>query len=327
MTLIVVSRPAPPVGPRLLGNTFWDSPLPPNAALHPNSAAIVAEVVRQSKISQLVVNGAQSIPQWVPTVATVPLGQALIPGVCNHDTIQTAIAAAGLPIPATLMPTPDSDAAVIILQPDAPDGGFMWELQGFRWITPGVQWACNSLSRMAGADITTTGHFVDWVTGPLSSTPGAEYSTWQSHAWGIQGSGLPYLPGVLTLQDIQRGRVDHALLLEMYDGGSGQHVWPAARSDGGALAGASAFVIAEGMWLRLPPNVFIDPTWSFMTRLFAQGARDFGLIITDRTLSCLAVRAGLDCAGHIDDSHLVNFPWLLTQCLAVGSDAVWHPLS
>lgn len=325
MTLIVVSRPARTVE-RPLADTFWDSPLPPNATLHPNSAAIVAEVVRQSKIAQLVVNGAQARPAWVPTVATVPLGQALIPGVCNHDTIQTAIAAAGLPIPPDLVPTPDSDSAVIILQPDAPDGGFMWELQGFHWITPGVQWSCNSLSRMAQADITQTGHFVDWVTGPLSKTPGAEYSTWQSRAWGIQGSGLPYLPGVLTLADILRGRVDHALLIEVYDGGSGQHVWPAARSDGGALSG-TAFLIAEGMWLRLPANVFIDPSWSLMTRLYAQAARDFGLLITDRTLSCLAVRAGLDCVGHIDDSHLVNFPFPLLQCLTPGSDALWHPTS
>lgn len=321
---IVAAPPAPPAQ-RPLTQTFWYSPIPAGAALNPNSPAIVAEVVRQSKISAPVVNGAQSPPAWVPTTATVPLSQALIPGVCSHDSTMSAIAATGLPIPPDLVPTPDSDSAVIIYQPDAPQGGFVWELQGFHWITQGVQWSCNSLSRMSGANTRTTGRFVDWVTGPGGNTPGAVYSTWESHAWGIQGSGLPYLPGVLTLEDIQRGSVNHALLLEVYDAGSGQHVYPAARSDGGASSGTAAFALAEGMWLTFPAGFVIPTSLSETTQRYMQAARDYGLIITDRTLSCLAVRAGLDCRGLIDDAHLTGFPWASLQCLAPGSDAVWHP--
>jgi hypothetical protein len=203
----------------------------------------------------------------------------------------------------------------------------LWSFQGFGWITPGVQWHCNSLDRMSNANTRGTGHFIDWVGGPGGSTPGATYSTYESKFWGIQGSGLPYAPGILTLEDIQRGSVNHALLLEVVDAASGVHPWPAARSDGGAAAGSQAATLAEGMWLRLPANFEINPAWSLITRLYAQGARDYGLLITDRTEFCLSVRCEPAAQSHVDDAHLTNFPWGSLQCLAVGSDAVWHPLA
>jgi hypothetical protein len=219
------------------------------------------------------------------------------------------------------MPTSDSDSALTLYQPDL---GFMWEIQGFHWITS-MQWQGNSLSRMSTVNTRTTGHFVNWVTGPGHATPGATYSTYELAAWGIQGSGLPYAPGVLAMSDIRRNYVNHALLLEVYDAAAGSHVWPAARGDGGAGSTNPAFVLSEGMWLRLPagyPIPSVDP----ITSLFVQAARDFGLVITDRTLSCLAVRAMSSCATAIGlNNHLVGFPWADLECTVPGSDTVWHP--
>lgn len=330
MQLVRVTRPTPKPLARPLTETLFYGKLPDNAALHPNSAAIVAELVRQKGLALPVVNGAQAQPVWSSRVVTVPIDQPVIPGVCSHDSTMAAIAATGLPIPPDIYvpPSPDTDKAILIYQPDAPNGGFLWSLQGFGWTTPGAQWHCNSLDRMSNANARTEGRFVDSVEGVLHSMPGALYSTWEASSWGIQGSGLPYAPGILTRDDILRGYVDHALLLEVYEAGAGQHVWPAlSRSDGGAAAGAPAATLAEGMWLRLAPDVFIDPSWPLMDRLYAQAVRDFGAILTDRTLSCLAVRLATDANDLCDDFHLAHFPFASLHCLAVGSDALWHPTS
>lgn len=322
--------------------SFWYSPLPANAALHPNTAAISAELLRQSKILQPVINGGQVSPIWSSRLVVVPANQPLIKVQCGTTTNnEQAIGNTGIPIPPDIYipPAPDTDKALLIWQPSAPNGGFMWEFQGAHWITPGVLLGCNSLSRMAGVNNRSGGHFVSYVGGPGGSTPAALYSTWESNNFGTQGSGLPYAPGMLTRKDILTGHVDHALLLEVFDAAAGVHVWPAmTRSDGGAAAGTPAANLVEGMWLRLPPDTIIDASWPLMDRLYAQGARDYGVIITDRTLSCLGFRMATDAFDLDDDYHLLHFPFGSLQALAIGADPpstpatppqpnafYWHP--
>lgn len=321
--------------------SFWYSPLPDNAALHPNTTAISAEILRQSRILAPVINGGQVAPIWSSRLVVVPAGQALIKVQCGTTTNnEQAIGNTGIPIPPDIYipPAPDTDKALLIWQPSAPNGGFMWEMQGCHWITPGVLLGCNSLSRMSGVNTRSGGHFVSWVTGPGGTTPSAVYSTWESNGWGTQGSGLPYAPGLVTRKDVLTGHVDHAILLEVYDAAANAHVWPALfRSDGGAAAGTAAANLIEGMWLRLPPGLVIDASWPLMDRLYAQAARDFGMIITDRTLSCLGVRMAEDAHDLDDDYHLVDFPWGSLQALAVGADPpasptqpnsfYWHPVT
>lgn len=311
---------------RPLDNTFWTKVLPLNPALHPNSAAIVAEIARQAAVTPPIINGSQSPPAWCPTVVVVPAGAPLITVQCANTTNHQAdIGNGAIPIPAGVTVTPDSDAALIVLQPDAPNGGYMWELQGFRWVTPSVA-ACNSLSRMSGIMTRTQGHFVDWqFSGVDYKNPGHTYSTWEAAAWGIQGSGLPYAPGVITQRDIQRGQIDHALLLEVIDGAKGAHVWPASRSDLGNTATLSEQVLAEGMWLDLDRDFAIPTNLDPITTMVIEGVREHGLIITDRTLNCVAVRCTPECQPLISDAHLTGFPWGSLRCLQPGSDSVWHP--
>lgn len=314
---------------RVLNNTFWGSPLPHDAALDPNSAAIAAEIARQATLNQPIINGSQATPVWAPTFRIVPAGQPVIPGQVGQTTNhQPDIAANGIPVPPDVVPTPDSDAAVIIVQFDAPNGGYMWEIQGFHWINPGTLWGATSLSRMSGIITRSQGRFVDWqFSGVDYKNPGHLYSTWEAAAWGIQGSGLPYLPGVITLRDLQRGHIEHPLLLEVVDAGKGAHRWPAVtRSDGGATSG-SATVLAEGMWLAFDPTTDADPGWEETTQTIYRGLRDYGAIITDRTLDCLALRVDPTAKAQITDQHLLQLPWGQLRCLATGSDSLWHPLA
>lgn len=310
---------------RLLNKTFWQAPLPANAAIHASSTAIVAEIVRQSKLLSPIDNDVTFTAELIE----VPKDQPLIPGVCTHDSTMSAIAAGGLPIPPDLVATADSDAAITLYQPDAPNGGYMWEIQGQRWITPGVQWAGNSISRMSGVNTRATGHFINWTSSGVDwQHPGHTYSTYELGSWGIQGSGLPYAPGVLSMADIRRGEADHVLLLEVYDAAAGAHVWPAARGDGGAGPTNDARFLSEGMWVRLPANFVIPDGLDPITLIYIKAAMKYGIILTDRTLSCLAVRAMPSAAAAIGaNNHLVNFPWAALQALAVGSDALWHPLA
>lgn len=321
---------------RLLFNTLWYAKPPANAALNPNSAKIASEFVRQKSILAPIVN----TKTWTAELVTVPKDQPHVQVICaNKTNHQADIGLGGLPIPPDFVPTVDNpadltkgDNALLLYQPDAPNGGYLWELQHFVPATATTLASCNSLSRMSGVNTRASGHFVDWVTGPGASTPGATYSTWEAKAWGIQGSGLPYPPGVLTMADIRRGRANHALLVEVIDAGAGLHVWPAARTDGSANPDPtkSPFAwLAEGMRICLPPassGYVVPTTLDPITYIYALALQEFGWIITDRTEDCLAVRAHPSCAAAIGgNNHLLGVPWGDVRCLAAGSDTNWFP--
>jgi hypothetical protein len=61
------------------------------------------------------------------------------------------------------------------------------------------------------------------------------------------------LAGVVTLEEIARRRIDHALAMATTDAAKGRFMWPAQRTDGGLTDPAA---LPEGARLRL------DPTWT-----------------------------------------------------------------
>ena len=50
--------------------------------------------------------------------------------------------------------------------------------------------------------------------------------------WGATATGLPLLGGMMTIAELQRGRIDHALAMAMPHARAGVWSWPATHGDG-----------------------------------------------------------------------------------------------
>lgn len=301
-------------------HSLWGTPLPDNATVNAGSAPVVSDLVRESGAAKPMLN----VYTWTAEHIVVPPDQPLVPVSCHSgDSHLNSMFASGVPIPDGTTPTNDSDSALIIWQPGSSLKGTYWEMQAARQDPSSGAWSCNFGGRVTNANGTPNAHYVQYVTGAAG--------TYQASSWGVQGSGLPYWPGVLSLTDCVRGYADHALLLEVYDARAGGHVWPASRSDGGAGSTNADYAICEGMRLRLPAGYAIPQAAHPVCQFAVQAARDYGLVITDRTLSGLALRAAPSVAaagflgGTADYDVLAAFPWSDLQLLAVGSDANQTP--
>lgn len=305
-------------------SSFWGQPLPDNATLDAtNQTAWSAEIIRQSGLSSPWLNATT----WTAEHIIAPADQPLIPVACSHDTVIDEILHLGVPIPPGTKPTADSDAALTIYQPDYVDAdgfqGRYYELQGVRIDPVTGAYSCNFAARAVGVNTSNAGRFVNWTASgedPSGYATDAD-STYQLQVWGAQGSGLPYWCGVISAEDIKRGSIDHALLLEVVDAKSGAHVWPAvARSDGGSATSA----LIEGQRGRLPANYTIPSGHDELETMIIKAWMKYGFVITDRTLSSLAHRM-VPSAGFGNRS--LNLPWGDVQLLVVGSDTNQTPTS
>lgn len=316
---------------------YWTDPLPDDAAIDTASSAVVAELVRQSQLA----SGRPQInvTRYTAEPLVVPASQPLVPVVTAHDSAFQQICTTGIPIPPDFRPTDDSDAAITIWQPDYvhpahPDWvGRYYELGNLK---PNVDasgrehWSCyygGRLYRVNGVD--RRGHFVDWM-GSSAYRPGVwtdPDSTYTEKGWGVQGSGVPYMPGVITAGDLSRGIVDHIALLETAFTSPATPWWPAFRSDGNQ----SGNPLRYGMRLRLRPGYPVPEGLHPICQAIIRGASRNGLLITDQTSSCLAMRVAPSAAsylGGVPSWQVLNgFPWADLQLLAVGSDSNPVPTS
>lgn len=317
--LIVVSRkPAPTQNP--LQASWQYTPLPGNATVDTvNGPAFVAELVRQSGLQK------PSLNVWTFTAEQyyADKNTPVVPVTCTSgDSHLNQAFAEGVPIPAGAQPTNDSDATLLVYQPDSAHGGTYWEMWKAAQDPNTGAWSCRFGGRMTGVNTRTTGRYEQWVTGPTG--------TYEATSWGVQGSGLPYWCGLITPADLQRGHCNHALLLEMVNGASGVHPWPAWRSDGG-MTTLPWTNVWEGARVRLRAGYPIDPTWHPILQCVVRTYSMYGAFVTDKTAWNLVMRATPSCAPYLGSTRdydvLNGFPWGDLQLLTPGSDANPIPTS
>lgn len=92
------------------------------------------------------------------------------------------------------------------------------------------------------------------ASGNWKATNGYRYSTTWSGVpptgFVSRGAGVPYLIGLVRPCEIERGRIDHALAFA-YDYPSGEHIYPATKSDG---KGTGVSAVPEGTRFQLDPT-------------------------------------------------------------------------
>lgn len=110
----------------------------------------------------------------------------------------------------------------------------------------------------------------------VSAQPG--YFTWP---YGTSASGTAMAGGMITIEDVRRGDINHVMSLGVVDSQADPVVsWPAQRTDGNVT---NLDVVMHGQRLRLDPS--LDLTQYRLTPvglLVAKAAQRYGFIVVDR---------------------------------------------
>jgi hypothetical protein len=295
--------------------SFWRRPVPHGAAVDRSSGALVSHLVRDVKADQAAHRG-----PWIdthkcaPPIYRVPAGQPETRVTLKDGTASWAAslqsAFARVPLPSHPQPSQCSDASLTVWQP-ATDRYFeFWHLrqEGGGWH---ADWG--GATRHASR---SPGYFGagDW--------PGAQ------SGWGASATSTIVAGGLVKLDELRAGHIDHALAVSIPKTRSGQWTWPAQRTDN-ATGDTAADSIPSGSHFRLDPTLdlaklHLPP----MTRMLAEAAQRYGIYITERTnyMVGLGVESPLPygergnpydryLGGRSPNEILDAFPWDRLQLL------------
>jgi len=97
--------------------------------------------------------------------------------------------------------------------------------------------------------------------------------------WGVSASSLSLVGGLISLEDIQRGEINHALSMSIPNVRGGVYASPATRSDGKST---DLLSLPEGAHLRLNPNLDLATLHlPRLTLMIAEAAQRYGIFIRD----------------------------------------------
>ncbi|HWE11722.1 MAG TPA: hypothetical protein VG325_20410 [Solirubrobacteraceae bacterium] len=234
--------------------SFWNAPLPSTAPVDPNSPAYVSDLV-----SQVQQYGAWMNTTWysVP-VYVVPAGQPTVKVTVNTWAPDLQQAWNAVPIPAGAVAAKGTDQSMAVWQPSSDK---MWDF-----------WLMNQTN---GAWSARWGGEMDNVT----TNPGYYTHAAQTNNWGGTATGMALLGGLVTIADLQRGYINHALALAVPLTEANAFSWPAQRTDGRSTAPTA---LPEGIRFRIDPNLDIASLHlPYLDRLLAQAAQTYGIVLRD----------------------------------------------
>lgn len=249
--------------------SFWNEPVPADAPLDPSSTAVVAALSEEEEAEQSAKKGpAINTTSWSVPIYTVPSDQPTV-RVALVNSVSAALQAAwsAVPLPSDAEPAAGTDKHLVVWQPSTDR---MWEFWRLEKIGEGWQASWGG----AMQDVTAN----PGVYGP---------EAWQgaTTSWGASASSLPVAGGLITLEDLERGEINHALALAVPDTRAGAYASPAKRTDGGSTEPSS---LPEGAHLRLEPSLDLAALHlPRFTLMLAEAAQRYGIFIRD-TASNLA---------------------------------------
>jgi hypothetical protein len=278
-------------------SSVWNTPLAATAPLDTGSAGYVTELRRQL---------ATTVP-WINTtsysapVYTVPADQPTVHVKLDVNVPDLQAALNQVPIPAGATAAAGGDHHLVISQPSTDR---MWEF----WLAAKKDdgWHARWGGEMDGSSL-NPGYFL------------APHST-----WGATATSLPLIAGLIRVDELRQGHIDHALAFALPHARKGVWSWPAQRTDGDV---DSAAAIPEGSRFRLDPSLDIDALkLPPLTAMIAKAVQRYGMILRDKSgsLSFYAedpTQYGTNpysaLFGGYPDKLLAKFPWDRLQVLAM----------
>jgi hypothetical protein len=233
--------------------SVWRQPLAATAQISTNSAMWVKSLVADARANPPWMNTTQystpiyTVPANEPTVKvqlTVPYGPL------QADWLK-------VPLPRNAVPAAGTDAQLVVWQPSTDS---MWEFWAMAKSSSG-QWSARWGGMMSN----------------VSQNPG--YYTGSDSTWGATATSLPLLGGLITIDDLQRGSIDHALAMAVPNTAAGEYAFPAQRTDG---HDTTKNAIPEGTRFRLPASLNLQSlNLPPVTLLLAEAAQRYGIIVRD----------------------------------------------
>ncbi len=258
-----VPPPPPPTGNIFSPTAFWNTKLPATSTLDANSAGLISELIANTKIATpWIASDTYSTPIYKVTSATPKVPVSIVQ---NGTTLNwTALHAAlqkGVPIPAGAVVSGGLDGHMTILDTTANRLYEFWQLKQVNG-----QWQAS------------WGGIIDNYSTSNGIMPTVRNSAGGLEAWGATATGLPIAGGLITMADVQAGKINHVLAISIVRPKQTSFKSPAQRTDG-FYTGANA--IQEGQIFRFPSNIVINPAWPPLVRMIVEAGRDYGIVVRD----------------------------------------------
>ncbi len=251
-------------GLRFSATSPWNAAPLPSAPLDPASAAMTLRLAQQVKEH----GAAFNTTTWSVPIYTVPANQPTVKVTLDGPNRDLQSAWEAVPIPAGAQPAPPvlgGDGHLVVWQPTTDT---MWEFWRMKVGADG--WHAQYGGRIVEAS-RNPGYYVDL----FDRLGNVRERSW----WGATATGLPLAAGLVTLEEVRCGTINHALALALPQTRQGVIVWPAQRGDGTDPAPTA---IPEGARLRLDPSLNIAKLkLPPITAMLARAAQRYGLIVRD----------------------------------------------
>ena len=247
----------------------FNTPLPANAPLHPNSLAMIQSLNFQV---QNEINKPGGTTPGIGTLNVYFRDSTFVtkPVNLSNPTVSwrqslASVLAYGVPLPPSVAGGGGSDNDLAIVDVN---GNHYWDLYQFS-TAPDGSFQCNW---GGAANQASFGGVFD-----ESSYPGFSQAN-----WGATACSLALAGGVMLISELNAGVIPHALgIVVPYAGANPQFVKPAQRGDGDS---PDPYGLPEGLRLRLDPTVNVAAlNLPWMAGVMAQAAQTYGIFITNQT--------------------------------------------
>jgi len=268
---VVPTTPATPGGPfRFFSpSSFWNEELSAGAALDPSSAGVVTAFDQEIAAAEAAKKGEPFIntTAWSVPIYTVPADQPTVKVtlIASRLSLSPALQSAweAVPLPAGAQPAVGTDKVLVVWQPST---GKLWEFWQLEETLTGWQAAWGGAMQNAPAESGAYGP-EDWA--------GAKSN------WGAAATSLSMAGGLITLEDLEKGRINHALAMSIPTPRGGVYASPAERTDGWSTEPLS---IPEGAHLRLDPSLDLASLHlPHVTLMMAEAAQRYGIFVANQS--------------------------------------------
>ena len=245
-------------------SSIWNTEPAADAALDPDSEAMIAALDALQGSEQVAEKGPSiNTTEYSVPIYTVPADQPTVQVHLSAGYLVPALRSAwsAVPLPAGALPSAGNDRHLVVWQPSTDRLWEFWHLRSEEG-TWRAEWggAIEKASESSG------------VFGP-EAWPGA------TRFWGASATSMSIAGGLITFEDLQGGRIDHALAMSVPNVRGGVYSSPAERTDG---TSSEPFALPEGAHLRLDPSLDLASLHlPQVTMMLAEAAQRYGIFVRD----------------------------------------------
>jgi hypothetical protein len=246
-------------------SSFWNKALPANAPLDPSSAAVIsaldAEIASEKKASE--VGPYINTIKWSVPIYTVPIDEPMVKVRLEVNVPLLQAAWDSVPLPSGAKPAAGTDKHLVVWQPSTDR---MWEFWHLEHTLKGWRAGWGGAMRDVQSSQGTYG---------LRAWPGARSD------WGASAASLPIAGGLITLEDLELGKIDHVLAMAVPNVRAGVYTSPAQRTTGHSTEPDS---LPEGARLRLKPSLNLKTLHlPKLALMIAEAAQRYGIVLRDKS--------------------------------------------